>query len=421
MESYRIEGKNRLAGKVQTSGSKNAVLPILAAGILSGQASVLHNVPKLDDVMVMSQILKHYGVKTRWEGKDLHLDPSGVFYGPPPVALMQKMRGSNLVLGPLLGRFGEVELPFPGGCSIGSRPMNYHVQSLCNLGANAKEKNGYVYAKAKKLVGGEICLDFPSVGATENSMMAAVLAKGHTLIRNAAREPEIVDLANYLNAIGAKIAGAGSDLIEIEGVRKLSGAEYTVMSDRIEAGSLLLAGAITGGDIFVEGANENDLASLLAKMQQAGVKIVAEDGGVGLKGNSCLKAVDVKTMPYPGFATDLQPQFMALMMLAYGTAIISENIFENRFKHADEMRRMGANIKIIGRAAVINGVKEITGATVKASDLRAGAALVLGGLAAAGETIVENIEYIDRGYEYLEEKLKSLGAKIERISMPEEK
>ncbi len=422
LETYRIQGGNRLQGNVKASGSKNAVLPIMAATILSDEPSILHNVPLLDDVKVMCQILNHYGVKTRWEKKDLHIDPSGIFYAQPPVTLMQKMRGSNLVLGPLLGRFGEAELPFPGGCSIGSRPMNYHVQSLCQMGAHAEEKNGFITARAKRLQGSEICLDFPSVGATENSIMAAIKARGRTLIRNAAREPEIVDLARYLNVIGANVKGAGSDCIEIEGVRKLKGAEYSIMYDRIEAGSFLLAGAITGGEVFVEGANEDALASLLAKMQQAGLHVESSAAGVGVKsGNNRMKAVDIKTMPYPGFATDLQSQFMALMTLACGTAIIAENIFENRFQHADEMRRMGANIKIIGRAAVVNGVKKLYGNTVQASDLRAGAALVLTGLAAEGETVVENIEYIDRGYESFEEKLQSLGAHIERVAQIAEK
>lgn len=424
MERFVIQGGRRLKGEVSVSGAKNAVLPIMAATLLCKQPCLLENVPLLNDVFVMIQVLEQCGATCRWEGDALYIDASNAYPGVLPEVLTKKMRASNLILGPLLARFGEAVLPFPGGCNIGSRPMDYHLKGLEQLGAAITEKNGFFEANTKGLVGSEICLDFPSVGATENVLMAASLAKGETVLQNAAKEPEIIDLANFLISLGAKIKGAGSDVIIIEGMssfpdkRELS---YRIMPDRIEAGTFIMAAAITGGDVVVKDVDLEDLVALLAKLKEAGLRIEQYDKNmVRVKPSGRLKAVDVRTMPYPGFATDLQPQFMALMTLSLGTAIISENIFENRFKHADELRRMGANVKIIGRAAVINGVEHISGASVEAPDLRAGAALVLAGLAAEGQSIVDKIEYIDRGYSFIEKKLSVLGGDIVRVAAPVE-
>ena len=415
LERFVIHGGRRLKGEIGVSGAKNAVLPIMAATLMCKEPCILENVPLLNDVFVMIQVLEHCGAVCKWEGNRLYIDPSQAYPGVLPENLIKKMRASNLILGPLLARFGEVSLPFPGGCAIGSRPMDFHLKSLEQLGAVITEKNGFFESTVKKLQGNDICLDFPSVGATENILMAAALSEGETVLQNAAREPEIIDLANFLIAAGAKIKGAGSDVIIIEGVPELSSKKelvYSIMPDRIEAGTFMIAGAITGGDVVVD---VDDLIALLAKLKEAGLRIEQYDKNmVRVRPSGRLKAVDIRTMPFPGFATDLQPQFMALMTLSLGTAIISENIFENRFKHADELRRMGANVKIIGRAAVINGVERISGATVEAPDLRAGAALVLAALAAEGNSTVENIAYIDRGYNFIEKKLSILGADIVR-------
>lgn len=424
LERFVIQGGKRLKGEVSVSGAKNAVLPIMAATLLSQEPCLLENVPLLNDVFVMIQALEQCGAKCKWEGDSLYIDTSAAYPGVLPEVLTKKMRASNLILGPLVARFGEVSLPFPGGCNIGSRPMDYHLKGLEQLGAVIGEKNGFFEAKARGLTGSEICLDFPSVGATENVLMAAALAKGETVLQNAAREPEIIDLANFLCSIGAKITGAGTDVVVIQGVSSLGAKKnltYRIMPDRIEAGTFIMAAAITGGDVVVKDVDTEDLVALLAKLKEAGLRIAQYDRNtVRVKPSDRLRAVDVRTMPYPGFATDLQPQFMALMTLSLGTSIVSENIFENRFKHADELRRMGANVKIIGRAAVINGVEGLCGANVEAPDLRAGAALVLAGLAAEGQSIVEKIEYIDRGYSFLEKKLAVLGGDIARVAiMPE--
>lgn len=418
MDKFIITGGNPLSGSVRISGSKNAVLPILAASLLTNGVSVIRDVPKLLDVQVMKEVLEFLGCKVQWTGSVMTVDGAQVDSIEISDMLMRKMRASNLVMGPLLSRFGKVRISYPGGCAIGSRPMDLHLKGLEKMGAVIEEKFGFIDAKAKngRLSGAEICLDFPSVGATENLMMAATLAKGHTTISNSAKEPEIYDLQCFLNSLGAKISGAGTDLISIEGVDNLSSTDHTVIPDRIEAGTFLIAGAITKSQIKIENVRIRHLESLLFKLQEMGLSIDELDNGVVIEGKENLKPVDIKTMPYPGFPTDLQPQMMALLSLANGTSIVSENIFENRFKHIDEFRRMGANIKAEGKLAIIKGVKGLSGTYVNTTDLRAGAALVLTGLAAQGATVVDEIYHIDRGYENFEHKLKNLGAKIIRVT-----
>jgi len=414
LEKYIIKGGTRLHGFVEVCGAKNAVLPVLAATILSPETSVIYNVPLLQDVVLMLEVLEHLGAKVRWEKKTLIINTSAINPTEVPEEIMKKMRASNLVIGPLLSRFRYAKVPFPGGCAIGSRPMDYHIKGIRQLGATIDERYGYIEAHANKLIGGEVYFDFPSVGATENVMMAAVLSPGVTVIRNAAREPEIVDLAHFLNNMGAKVAGAGSDIIQITGVERLHGTEHKVIPDRIVAGTYMLAAAITNGDILLRNAVVEHLEPLIAKLRASGVSVQKNGKGIRVRGVPRLKSVDIKTMPYPGFPTDIQPQMMTVMSIAQGTSIILENIFENRFKHADELRRMGAHITTEGRVAVVKGVKKLTGADVEATDLRAGAALVLAGLAAEGVTVVHNIEHIDRGYHCLEQKYAPLGANIIR-------
>ena len=414
LHRFVIKESGPLAGEVEINGAKNAILPILAASILSEEQCVFKSVPLLEDVFVMCEVLRSCGVKVIQEGSTLIVDPSGLDKSMPPEILMKKMRASNLVLGPLLSRMGEVVLPFPGGCAIGSRPMNYHLQALSRLGVSIADKGAFIEAKSARLKGSDICLDFPSVGATENVMMAAARAEGVTTIQNAAREPEVVDLARFLAKMGARISGAGTDTLIIEGVKKLFGTEYQVIKDRIEAGTMMVASAITGGDIILTNYNGRDVGAVSAKLRECGVRIEYDARGLRVRSSHRLRASDIRTMPFPGFPTDMQPQFMALMSVTKGTSIISESIFENRFRHADEMRRMGADIKIIGDAAVIKGKDKLSGAEVEATDLRAGAALVLLGLVAEGETLVDNVHFIDRGYQNLELSLRSLGADIRR-------
>ncbi|ATW25054.1 UDP-N-acetylglucosamine 1-carboxyvinyltransferase [Candidatus Formimonas warabiya] len=420
MERYIITGGTRLHGLVEVCGAKNAVLPILAATLLSAETCVIHNVPQLQDVVLLVEILEYLGAKIKWEKKTLIVNASNINPTEVPEETMKKMRASNLVLGPLLSRFHSARAPFPGGCAIGSRPMDYHIKGLEQLGASIIEKYGNIEAYAHKLTGDTVYLDFPSVGATENIMMAATLAEGVTMIRNAAREPEIVDLALFLKSMGAKIEGAGSDNIQITGVAKLHGADHTVIPDRIVAGTYMLAAAITNGDLVLRNAVAEHVEPLTVKLRASGVIVSKNGKGLRVRGVPRVKSVDLKTMPYPGFPTDIQPQMMALMTVAQGTSVILENIFENRFKHADELRRMGANIIVEGRVAVVKGVKRLTGAMVEATDLRAGAALVLAGMAAEGITVIENIGHIDRGYHRLEQKYALLGARIVREKMPRE-
>ncbi len=417
MQRFVIVGGNRLKGTIRVSGSKNAALPVLAAAILNGNKSIIVEVPKLRDVSVMMEVLTYLGAKVTLNRQSVEVDTTNIQPLEISEELMRRMRASNLVLGPLLARFGKVKIAYPGGCQIGSRPMNLHLKGLVALGASIQEKFGYITACAEKLTGADIHLDLPSVGATENIMMAAVFARGVTVLRNAAKEPEIVDLQNFLNNMGARIKGAGTDTIKIEGVKpdSLRSAHHTVIPDRIEAGTHMIAAAITGGEVTITNVIPEHTEPVLAKLREAGVNITVGDDFVKVQGTGKIKAVDIKTMPYPGFPTDMQPQMMALLSLADGTSVISETIFENRFKHVAELRRMGADIKVEGQSAIIKGVPKLSGAYIEASDLRAGAALVLAAMAAEDGTVLENVEHIDRGYERLEVKYNSIGARIIRV------
>lgn len=416
MEKFIVIGGKQLKGKIRVSGAKNATLPVLAASLLTAGCSDIYEAPRLRDVVVMKELLTYLGVKITCEGSMLRLD--GINVRPQEISeeLMRRMRASNLVMGALLGRFGCVRASYPGGCAIGSRPMDLHLKGFIALGAKIKEKHGYIVAEAKELRGSEIHLDFPSVGATENLMMAAVLAKGQTIIRNAAKEPEIVDLQNYLNGLGANVRGAGTDTIKIQGVERLGSTTHTVIPDRIEAGTHMVAAAITGGDVTVTNVIPEHIESVIAKLREAGVEIEVGEESVRVISDGQVRAVDLKTLPYPGFPTDMQAQLMVLMTVANGTSVISETVFENRFKHVDELRRMGADIKIEGRAAIVKGTPKLSGTFVQATDLRAGAALVLAGMVAEDATVIEDIWHIDRGYENIERKYAALGARIMRVN-----
>lgn len=413
MDKFIVQGEVQLTGKVRVSGAKNAVLPILAACLLCSGQTILHEVPLLRDVLMMQQMMAHLGVRFKREGDTLLVDTQHVIGGEIPDLLMREMRASVFLMGPLVARLGEVCLTYPGGCAIGPRPIDLHIKALERLGAKIEEKGGVIQARTDHFTGNDITFDFPSVGATENAIMAAALAKGITRLHNAAREPEIAELQNFLNAMGAKISGAGSDMIEIEGVAHLQPIEYTIMPDRIEAGTMLIAGALTGGDILVEGAIARHLRSVLAKLQEVGAEIQIFSQAIRLKAKE-RHGVDIKTLPFPGFPTDLQAPMLSLLTIAKGTSIISETIFENRFKQIDELCRMGAQIRVEGRTAIIRGVDKLAGARVSAPDLRAGSALVLAALAAEGFTEITQIYHIDRGYEQFEQKLQALGAKIVR-------
>ncbi|MFZ5640652.1 MAG: UDP-N-acetylglucosamine 1-carboxyvinyltransferase [Bacillota bacterium] len=416
MEKFIVIGGKQLHGKIRVSGAKNATLPILAASLLTGGCSTIIEAPRLRDVSVMKELLTYLGVRIDCEGPAIRLDGSGVRPMEISEELMRRMRASNLVMGALLGRFGYVRASYPGGCAIGSRPMDLHLKGFIALGASITEKHGYIVAEARELKGSEIHLDFPSVGATENLMMAAVLARGQTVIRNAAKEPEIVDLQNYLNGLGANVRGAGTDAIKIQGVEKLGSTTHCVIPDRIEAGTHMVAAAITGGDVTVTNVIPEHIESVIAKLKETGVTIETGEDWVRVISDGKTKAVDLKTLPYPGFPTDMQAQMMVLMTVADGTSLISETIFENRFKHVDELRRMGADIKIEGRAAIVKGTSKLSGTFVQATDLRAGAALVLAGLVSEDATVIEDIWHIDRGYENLEKKYAALGARIMRVN-----
>lgn len=414
MEKIVIVGGKKLKGSVRVSGAKNAALPILAATLLTEGQCIIKEVPYLRDVRVMKEVVEFLGAQMKCRGHTVVVDSGYVQSHEISEELMRKMRASNLVMGPLLGRFGKVRVSYPGGCPIGSRPMDLHLKGFQALGAKITEKSGYITAEAKELTGAEIHLDFPSVGATENIMMAAVLAKGTTYITNAAQEPEIIDLQNFLNSLGAKITGAGSVTIKIQGVDKLSTTTHTVIPDRIEAGTHMVAAAITGGDVTLTNVIPAHLDPIIAKLREIGVEISETTDTIRVQGSRVISPADIKTMPYPGFPTDMQAQMMVLLSIANGTSVITETIFENRFQHVDELRRMGANIKTEGRVAIIKGVPRLSGAVVEASDLRAGASLVLAGLAAEDMTVIENVEHIDRGYEGLVKKYASLGARITR-------
>ena len=418
MEKLIINGGNRLEGRVKISGAKNAVLPIIAATLLGqDQPSLLDEVPALEDVHTISEVLMELGVKAQFdeEKNTLLVDSSKIACCEAPYDLVRKMRASFLIMGPLLARCGQAKISLPGGCAIGTRPIDLHLKGFEALGAEIEIGHGFILAKADNgLKGARIYLDFPSVGATENIMMAACMAEGQTLIENPAQEPEIVDLANYLNVMGAKIRGAGTNAIKIEGVKKLTGRNYTILPDRIEAGTYMVAAAMTRGDVYIENAISEHLKPVIAKLKEAGVTIEEDVSGIRVSCDKQTKAVDVKTMPYPGFPTDMQAQFMAMLAISEGTGLVTETVFENRFMHVDELKRMGANIKIDGRTSVVEGVDTLTGCQVKATDLRAGAAMVLAGLVAEGETQIGYIHHIDRGYDNLVKKLCALGADIRR-------
>lgn len=414
MASFIIEGGVSLKGTVRASSAKNAVLPVMAAALLADGECTIEDVPELEDVRVMREVLMALGAGCEKENGALKINSSNINAVEAPYELVRKMRASFLVMGPLLARFGRAKISLPGGCAIGSRPIDLHLKGFAALGAEIEMGHGFVEAKCEKLKGNIIYLDFPSVGATENIMMAAAMAEGQTVIENAAKEPEIVDLANFLNSMGAHIRGAGTDVIKIEGTKSLRGISYTVIPDRIEAGTYLIAGAITNGDVLVENVVTEHLKPLIAKLVESGAELEESEDGVRVVGKGRPSPVDVKTMPYPGFPTDMQAQMMAYLSLCTGISVITETVFENRFMHVEELKRMGAKIKIEGRSAIIEGVEKLTGAPVKATDLRAGAALILAGLAAEGKTIVLNAHHVDRGYENIVEKIKGLGGKIER-------
>ncbi|HEX9137755.1 MAG TPA: UDP-N-acetylglucosamine 1-carboxyvinyltransferase [Nitrospirota bacterium] len=415
MKTIVIQGGIKLKGEVVISGAKNAALPIIAAGLLCEGGHTIANVPHLADVSTLGKILQNMGITFERQGHDILLDSSRLTSPEAPYDLVRTMRASVLVLGPLLARMGKARVSLPGGCAIGARPINLHLMGLAKLGAAVEIEHGYVVAKAKRLRGAHVYFDTVTVTGTENILMAAVLAKGETMIENAAREPEVIDLANALMQMGAKIEGAGTDIIRIQGVESLTPMSYTVMPDRIETGTFVIAAAITGGTLTIKNCFPGHLDAVLSKVAEAGAEIKTDDGTIRVNGQLRIKPVDIKTLEYPGFPTDMQAQFMSLMALAEGTSVINETIFENRFTHVAELRRMGANIQTEGRSAIVKGVPKLSAAPVMATDLRASASLILAGLAAEGQTVISRIYHLDRGYEHIEEKLSVLGADIKRV------
>lgn len=420
MDSIIIQGGKPLAGEVTVSGAKNAALPVLISSLLTAEACTYQQVPHLTDIRTTLKLLSGLGEKVDHKswlggGDDLTVRADRIGKFEAPYDLVKTMRASFLVLGPLLARFGQARVSTPGGCAIGARPINLHLKGLEAMGATIEQAHGYIEASAARLCGAKIYLDLPSVGATENLMMAATLAQGTTVIENAAKEPEINDLADVLNKMGARVKGAGSDIVQIDGVETLHGTVHRIIPDRIEAASFVIAAAVTGGDVRVRGARADHLEAFLIKLKEAGVTVTAENKGLHVQGNGKIKSVDVTTLPYPGFPTDLQAQMMVLMAVADGVSVIAETIFENRFMHAQELLRMGAQIQLEGNRAVVRGVRELSGAPVMASDLRASVALVLAGLVANGTTEVSRVYHLDRGYEQIEKKLSYLGGRIVRV------
>ena len=413
MSSYIIEGGKKLQGETFVSGSKNASLPIMAASVLNRSITKLYNVPNIHDTQMMIEILKSLGCKVKKDANKVVIDSSNVNKFEIPENLMREMRSSVILAGAIIGRYKKSTFSYPGGCDIGSRPIDLHLKGFEKLGIKVEEHYGKINCNAENIEGTEINLEFPSVGATENIILASVLENGSTIIRNAAMEPEIVDLQNFLNRMGAKVRGAGSNIIKIEGVKQLKDVSYNIMPDRIEAGTLLCAAAITGGKIKLTKVNPDHIAPVLSKLEETGCKIDVKKDTIYLETNKRLRAVNIRTMPYPGFPTDMQAIFASLLCITTGTSIIVENIFENRYKYTQELQRMGAKIKIEGKTAIIKGTRKLYGSKVKATDLRGGASLVLAGLVAKGETEVDDIKYILRGYENLDEKLNSLGAKVQ--------
>ncbi|KKM10767.1 UDP-N-acetylglucosamine 1-carboxyvinyltransferase [Clostridiales bacterium PH28_bin88] len=415
MEKIIINGGNPLKGTITVSGAKNAVLPIMAASLLAEGPCRLMDIPRLADVTTMSEVLGFLGGRIVPEGpQEMEIDCSEITSVEAPYEYVRRMRASFLVMGPLLARVGRARMSLPGGCAIGTRPIDLHLKGFAALGASISIGHGSIEATAPELVGARVYLDFPSVGATENIMMAAALAKGVTVIENAAEEPEIVDLANFLCSMGARVMGAGTKIIKIEGVKHMRGVTHGVIPDRIEAGTYMVMAAATGGDVLVDNVITDHLKPVVAKLAEAGVQVKEEGSGIRVRSSRPLCAVDIKTLPYPGFPTDMQAQTMALMTGAQGTSVVTETVFENRFMHVNELKRMGASIIIEGHSAVVKGVPRLTGAKVKATDLRAGAALVVAGLMADGETEIAAVQHIDRGYENMVQKLQAVGADITR-------
>jgi len=419
LEKFIIEKCGPLKGNIRIGGAKNAVLPILASALLTEDTCVIRDVPDLSDVEVMGKLLTSLGVDMDWDKSEgvIKVFVNKLRHSEAEYDLVGKLRASFLIMGPLLARLGEVKVPLPGGCAIGSRPVDLHLKGMAALGAKIEQSHGYMAVRAKKLKGAKIYLDFPSVGATENIIMAAVLAEGQTILENCATEPEIVDLTNFLNAVGADIRGAGTDTIRINGVKSLSSTDYTVIPDRIEAGTYMVAAAITKGDIHLENIVSDHVKPVTAKLKEVNMQVEDTDKGMRVfyKSKQPVIASDIKTLPYPGFPTDMQAVFMSLLATAEGTSIITESIFENRFMQVGELKRMGAEIKIESRSAVVEGVPKLMGAQVRATDLRAGAALVLAALQADGVTEIEDIYHIDRGYQGLDLQLNRLGARIRRV------
>ena len=416
MDKLLVNGGQRLRGEARVSGAKNAALPIMCAALLGSDPLTLSNVPELRDVGTLLRLLRRMGVEATRSGNTLELRAAAIGEPLAPYDLVKTMRASILVLGPLLARCGEARVSLPGGCAIGLRPVDQHIKGLQAMGAEIHVEQGYIAARASHLDGARLVMDLVTVTGTENLMMAATLARGTTIIENAAREPEVADLARCLNAMGARIQGAGSDVITIEGVERLHGASHSVLPDRIETGTFLVAAAAAGGDVRLSGTDAALLDSVIEKVREAGAEVTLGAGEIVLSMQERPRSVNIRTAPYPAFPTDMQAQFMALNAVADGTAVITETIFENRFMHALEMQRLGANIEISGNAAIVHGVPALQGATVMATDLRASASLVIAGLAAQGETVIERIYHLDRGYECIEEKLSRLGACIRRVS-----
>lgn len=415
MSKYIIEGQKRLVGEVEITGAKNSVLPILAATVINGDENIILNTPGLRDVHIMKDILISIGCKVIKDGNKMIINSKGLNKNIIPEGPVREMRSSIVLLGAMLSRTGEVKIGYPGGCEIGPRPIDLHLKALRQMGVEINEGHGFLHCKAKNIRGCNIQLDFPSVGATENIMLAALSARGTTTIRNAAREPEIIDLESFLNAIGAKVCGAGTSVIRIDGVEKFNSVRHNVIPDRIEAGTFMIASAITKGDLLLKNIESEHILPVISKLKEMGCNINIDKNNLRILSKKKISAVEsVQTSPYPGFPTDMQAQMMSLLSLAKGTSVVTETVFENRFKHAEELIRMGANIKTVGKVAVVKGVDNFTGAKVSAKDLRGGAALILAGLAAEGITEVENTYHIERGYDCIEEKLRKVGASIKK-------
>lgn len=420
MEKIIINGKKKLNGEINISGAKNAAVAIIPATILCDDICIIENIPNINDVTLISKILEQLGADVRLINKStLEIDPRGINSPEASCSLVHKMRASSYLLGALLGRFHKARVSFPGGCDFGVRPIDQHLKGFVSLGASHKVDGGIVDVEAENLVGSNVYMDVVSVGATINIILAAVKAEGLTVIENAAKEPHIVDLANFLNSMGADISGAGTDCIKIRGVKKLRSTTYSIIPDQIEAGTYMVAAAITNGDLLIKNVIPKHLESISAKLQEIGVSVEEFDESIRVKGTGVLNKCNIKTMPHPGFPTDMQPQISVLLSICNGTSIVSEGVWDNRFKYVEELNKMGTKISVDGRVAVVDGIKELKAAPVKAIDLRAGAAMILAGLAAEGTTIIDNIHFIERGYENIIGKLQGVGADIKKVEIPE--